>query len=200
MEGIGKPPNVDGDMGECGNSIHPDLDRQFISNLTGSRPQAAQRERIRAFLTAICQQPSIARATGIAQITSRTHYDWLRDVEGYPAAFEKAWKIGWDSFESACVERAQNGSRREVYQNGQLVGYQRVDCDNLALGMLKANIKKYQDAAPAAGGISIQLAIGLLPSQVTAAPAAVTPAVEVQALPPAEEPSGFDLSILPATK
>src|ERR1035441_8916171 len=80
---------------------------EFPQNLAESRATISQRERIKAFLKAISHCPSISKAAVAVEMDRKTHYDWLRDVPGYPAAFEKAWKVGWDSFEGTCVERAQ---------------------------------------------------------------------------------------------
>ena len=194
---------------QAGQGIPLDFAEQSVSSFThdhtGSRgaPESTpgkdyQRERIKIFLRAICEQPNITKAVKAAGIERRTHYDWLANVPGYAEAFEKAQKMGWGSLESEAVRRAQEGYARPIYQAGRLVGEETVYSDRLTEVLLKGNIAKYKDAAPAAAGISIQLAIGLLPGQQQPVAAVVTPAIEVQALPAAEEPRAFDLSILPA--
>ena len=164
------------------------------------RPRGAQdqRERIKLFLRAVCESPSITKAHRAAGIDRKTHYDWMRNVPGYPEAFAKASKIGWESLEAEAVRRAQDGYERPVYQAGRLVGTETVYSDRLAEVLLKGNIARYKDAAPAAGGISIHLAVGITAGQQAAPPAAVVHAVEVRALPAAADPDDeFDIALLP---
>ena len=175
IEAIGNGPNVDG-LVTCN--------------------RGTQRVRIRAFLTAICSRPNIPYAAGIAGIGSRTHYDWLRDVPGYPEAFARAQKIGWDAFEGHCEKRASVGYEEPVYQQGALVGTKTVYSDRLAEVLLKGNIGKYKDQQVTAGGISIHLAVGINAGQ-QAPPAAVVQAIEVQALPAAVDPDDeFGIALL----
>jgi hypothetical protein len=124
----------------------------------------------------------------------------MHTVPGYPEAYARAQKIGWESLEAEAVRRAQDGYERPIYQAGKFVGTETCYSDRLAELILKGNIPKYKDTTPAAGGISIHMAVGINAGQQAAAPAAAAPAVEVRALPAVADPEDeFGIALLPSS-
>ena len=162
------------------------------------RGSESHRGRIDAFLQCIRQSPNLTKAAQACDQDMSTHYKWLVNVPGYPEEFDAAWKIGLQSFEAEVIRRAQDGFEEPVFQQGALVGHKRVYSDRLAEVVLKGNIARYKDAAPAAGGISIHLAVGITAGPQAAPPAAVVHAVEVRALPAAADlDDEFGIALLP---
>ena len=122
--------------------------------------RTAQRERIESFLAMIRETGQINESARLTGMNKRTHYDWLESVPGYPEEFQKAWKIGIEGLESEVIRRAKDGWDKPIYQQGALVGNERLYSDRLAEVVLKGNIARYKDAAPAgSGGISIQVLV-----------------------------------------
>jgi hypothetical protein len=161
---------------------------------------AAHRARIESFLACVRRSPNLTKAAEACKQDVSTHNKWLVNVPGYPEEFDKAWKIGLQSFEAEVIRRAQDGFEEPVFQQGALVGHKRVYSDRLAEVVLKGNIARYKDQAPAAGGISIHLAVGITAGQPAAPPAAVVQAIEVQALPAAADPDDeFGIALLPSS-
>ena len=161
---------------------------------------AAHRARIEAFLNCVRRSPNLTKAAEACGQDVSTHNKWLVNVPGYREAFEEAWRIGLQSFEAEVIRRAQVGFEEPVFQQGALVGHKRVYSDRLAEVVLKGNIARYKDQQVTGGGISIHLAVGAVIGQPAAAPPLVQ-AIEVQALPAAEQDAErMDLALLPGAQ
>lgn len=79
-------------------------------------------ERQRLFLLAYATHCSITAAADAAAITRVTHYDWLRKDPTYAAAFNEIRQMAADMLEDVVVDRAVNGWKEPVFQNGGKVG------------------------------------------------------------------------------
>jgi hypothetical protein len=92
----------------------------------------------RAYLAAYSVTANIVQACRMADIDPKTPYNWLRQKdEAYLAAWEAARSIAGDVLEAEAVRRAHEGVDRPVYQQGRLVGYERVYSDTLLIFLLK---------------------------------------------------------------
>ena len=65
-------------------------------------------QRQRAFLVAYPRCWTISAACGAAGVSRETHYRWLRESEGYEAAFHNAREEAADRLEGLALERAMN--------------------------------------------------------------------------------------------
>lgn len=92
----------------------------------------------RAFLAALSVTASNVKACLMADIDAKTPYNWLKQKnEAFLAAYEAARQIAGDVLEAEAVRRAHDGVDRPVYQQGRLVGYERVYSDTLLIFLLK---------------------------------------------------------------
>ncbi len=92
----------------------------------------------RAYLAAYSVTANVVQACRMADIDPKTPYNWLRQKdEAYLAAWEAARSIAGDVLEAEAVRRAHDGVDRPVYQQGRLVGYERIYSDTLLIFLLK---------------------------------------------------------------
>ncbi len=97
------------------------------------------------FLKTFLQTCHIAKAAKLAGVGRTTVYDWLRSDEAFRTSFEEVRESIRDSLEAEAFRRAVKGTRKPVYQQGQLVGYVREYSDGLLTLLLKAHDAKYRD-------------------------------------------------------
>src|SRR3990172_656220 len=99
----------------------------------------------RAFLAAYSRCGGINRAARLAGVARAMHHEWLKDP-AYQAAFDDAQGQAGDYLEGVAFSRAVEGVPKEVFCQGEVVGYTTEYSDSLLKLLLKgAKPLKYQD-------------------------------------------------------
>jgi len=104
------------------------------SSNTTSRGSLRKR---RAFLAAYAEYGSIRAAAKAAGMDRSNHYEWMKDVPGYAAAFEEADARSGDALEDEATRRAHEGVLQAEWYQGKAVGTKRVFSDGLMMFLLR---------------------------------------------------------------
>jgi hypothetical protein len=124
------------------------LDRAINTQLTSSQLAGISAkvrmhpERKRnAFLVAYSLLGVVSYAANSAGIGRGAHYEWLEE-EDYKRAFARAEEIAGDVLEFEARRRAVEGTKKPVYQGGELVGYVTEYSDMLMALLLKGRRRR----------------------------------------------------------
>lgn len=102
--------------------------------------------RQQAFLVALAESGVQTIACRAADISYSMPGYWARNDPAFAAKMEQAREMAADSLEAEAIRRAREGTLRPIYQNGQLVGEERVYSDTLMQLMLKgARPRKFRE-------------------------------------------------------
>lgn len=96
------------------------------------------------FLDALSDLGHVTNACARAGIKRGAVYGRRDTDEEFEVLFLKAHKQGLARLEDIAVHRATEGHKREVYQQGELVGYETVVSDSLIQFLLSGNDPKYK--------------------------------------------------------
>jgi hypothetical protein len=92
--------------------------------------------RQRAFLAAYAECGSVSRAAKSAEISRRSHYDWLARNPDYSDAFRRTQMMAYDSLHDEAVRRAM-GFEVPVYYRGKMICTKQVYSDRLLIALLQ---------------------------------------------------------------
>lgn len=104
----------------------------------------------------------ITRAAEVAQITPKTHRNWLEADEVYAEAFGRAKQAAVDTLEAEARRRAVEGVLEPVFYEGEVVGHRVRHSDNLAMFLLKGNAPdKFRERSEVQvrGSLSVAMAL-----------------------------------------
>lgn len=73
-----------------------------------------------------------------AEVSRTSLYKWYREDDEFHAECDAAKEGGTDRIEDEALRRGNNGVRKAVYYQGDIVGYERVYSDNLLTRTLEA--------------------------------------------------------------
>ncbi len=89
---------------------------------------------------------NITKACEAVGISRRVVYQWQEKDEAFSLSFNEANAIATEHLEAEAWKRATRGTKKPVYQGGQLVGHIKEKSDTLLIFLLKArNPAKYRD-------------------------------------------------------
>ncbi len=95
----------------------------------GLRPHA------REFLRAFAETLTIADAADLVGVARSTHYKWLKNMPGYPEAFEYAQREAKDQWHAILKERVDNGLEELLYDGDGNLKHRRIRQDGALLKM-----------------------------------------------------------------
>ena len=115
--------------------------------LKGDNPRSNRTPKTRAdFLEALKETCNISKACELSGLARTSAYEWKAEDEEFAADWQKALEIASDLLEEEAIRRAHEGTRKPVFQGGQLVGHIQEYSDTLMIFLLKgAKPKKYMD-------------------------------------------------------
>ena len=96
---------------------------------TGLHPHA------REFLRAYVKTLTIVDAAEVVGIARSTHYAWLKNVPGYPEAFEYAQREAKDQWHAILKDRVDNGLEERLYDADGNLKHRRIRQDASLLKM-----------------------------------------------------------------
>lgn len=91
------------------------------------------------FLRALQRTGNVTHAANHAGVTARNIYRYAKKNPRFANKMVEARELFLASLEAEALRRGRDGYEREVYQNGELVGYQTQYSDRLLETMLRAN-------------------------------------------------------------
>lgn len=99
------------------------------------------------FLQAFERYGNVTRACKFARINRDTAYRWRQENEAFRHAWEHAREDAADTLEQEAWRRAVKGTKKPVYQGGELVGEIQEYSDTLLIFLMKAaNPAKYRES------------------------------------------------------
>jgi len=101
-----------------------------------TRAQTAQHKK--AFLEVFRRLGNVSAAATESEISRRVVYDWLDKDLKFAAAFREAEIEAVDYMEREAWRRAVEGTKKPVFQGGELVGHVQEYSDTLMIFLLKA--------------------------------------------------------------
>lgn len=109
-------------------------------------------EKIETFQQVLGDTGQVGKAAAAISVSRVTAYRWRKEHPDFAAAWDEGLRIATIALEDEARRRAQEGTDKPVYQNGQLVGTVREYSDTLAIFLLKAcNPAKYRDRVAVTG-------------------------------------------------
>lgn len=97
-------------------------------------------------LAAYAQTGNVSAAAKLAEVSRRSHYEWLARDKRYAAAFEEAVDEAADRLETEARRRAVSGVADPVFYKGEKVGSIQKYSDTLLIFLLKgARPEKYAE-------------------------------------------------------
>lgn len=100
----------------------------------------------RAFLAAYAECGTIIQAAEIADITRKTHYDWLAEDPDYVKACQDAYLQAGERLEQEARRRAVKGTKKPVFYKGEECGTVTEYSDTLLIFLLKGAMpQKYKE-------------------------------------------------------
>jgi hypothetical protein len=109
-------------------------------------------EKKAAFLTALMETCSVAKACIAVDINRTTAYRWRDDDAPFAAAWEVAKDLGADVLEDEAVRRAHDGIPKPIYHMGACIDTVQEYSDTLLIFLLKgARPAKYKDRVEHSG-------------------------------------------------
>lgn len=75
-----------------------------------------------AFLSAFAQCGTVGKAAQMAQVSRRSHVNWMRDDADYPVLFGEAKAEACDRIEAEMARRGIEGVHKPVFHRGELCG------------------------------------------------------------------------------
>lgn len=97
-------------------------------------------------LAAYAQTGNVSAAAKLAEVSRRSHYEWLARDKRYAAAFEEAVDEAADRLETEARRRAVSGVAEPVFYKGEKVGAIQKYSDTLLIFLLKgARPEKYAE-------------------------------------------------------
>ena len=125
----------------------------------------ARLERLKKrFLEQIALCPSISLACEVSGLPRATYYEQRDQDTEFAAQVDAARDRGVDAFEDRCLSDAHHGIERPIYQQGKLVGYERIYSDKMRELMLKSHRpERYREgnALAASAGDLLALLVNL---------------------------------------
>lgn len=105
--------------------------------------------RQRTFLTVLAETGSISQSCRDAGVSSRSAYKLRQrpDAQSFAAAWDQALRLATLRLTTLAFERAVNGSTRDIWRDGELVGQVRQPSDKLLMFLLH-NLLPRTAAAP----------------------------------------------------
>jgi hypothetical protein len=98
------------------------------------------------FLTALERFGNVTRACRFARISRETAYNWREADKPFASAWRHALDDAADRLEQEAWRRAVTGTKKPVYQGGDLVGHIQEYSDTLLIFLMKAaNPGKYRE-------------------------------------------------------
>ncbi len=89
----------------------------------------------REFLRAYVKTLTIVDAADVVGIARSTHYKWLKNVPGYPEAFEHAQREAKDQWHGILKDRVDNGLEELMYDADGNLKYRKIRQDAALLKM-----------------------------------------------------------------
>ena len=119
----------------------------MANDLKGDNPRTIRTPKTRAaFLEALKNTCNITKACELSGLGRTSAYEWREEDPEFAADWQKALDVAADLLEEEAVRRATEGTRKPVFQGGQLVGHVQEYSDTLMIFLLKgAKPKKYMD-------------------------------------------------------
>jgi terminase small subunit-like protein len=117
------------------------------NQLHGENPRTIRTPKTRAeFLAALRETCNVTKACELSGVARRSIYDWRDEDSEFAADWQKALDVAADLLEEEAIRRAKDGTKKPVYQGGELVGHIQEYSDTLLIFLLKgAKPKKYSD-------------------------------------------------------
>jgi hypothetical protein len=119
----------------------------MANNLHGDNPRTIRTPKTRAeFLEQLKVTCNVTKACELSGLARTSAYEWRDDDKDFAAEWQKSLDVAADLLEEEAVRRARDGTRKPVFQGGELVGHVQEYSDTLMIFLLKgAKPKKYND-------------------------------------------------------
>ena len=89
----------------------------------------------REFLRAFVKTLTIVDAADVVGIARSTHYKWLKNMPGYPEAFEYAQREAKDQWHAILKDRVDNGLEERLFDSDGNLKHRRIRQDAALLKM-----------------------------------------------------------------
>ena len=99
---------------------------------------------------------NVSRACKAEGIGRRTAYEWRASDEAFARAWDEAVEAGLDELEQEAYRRAFKGTKKPVYQKGELVGHIQEYSDTLTIFLLKGGRpEKFRERVEHSGKVEV---------------------------------------------
>lgn len=142
---------------------------RFMATLTNGSGVVESATMKQRFLNAYMKFGRIGKTCEHIGLNTRTFYHWKSNDEVFLSNFNLANALLIDNLEDEAYRRAVEGTTKNIYQGGMLVGTQQEYSDTLLLALLKSRAPhKYKDAKGGAdpGGVNAEAKIVHVHSEV----------------------------------
>lgn len=140
------------------------VERQTKRTPNHARTRANRETKKARFLKLLAERGVVGHACAEVGIDRVTAYEWRQKDSAFAAKWAKALEDSTDTLEAEAWRRAQEGTKRPVYQGGRRVGYVQEYSDDLMKFLLRAHhprrfaeLSRTEHSGPDGGPIAVDL-------------------------------------------